>query len=207
MSPDLELRQEVEQRARDRALQHRIRIPATPVDLVRDYSTPDLGIRQVFRWAPHENEWRLLLVDPTSQRAGFLLRRPVPVPRRKTDMVLYLELDPPEIGDSLAVGLLDQEKTESKKPTVVPLASYQLFLRVPESQGVFAVPLTAFETASYTRNESDQWTSSPETINWRNIIGAQLTILSPSELNTRQIRIKNLQIAPRVAILQIVDDD
>ncbi len=196
---------ETERRARERRTQHRIRIPPTPVDLIADYSKPNYGIRQMFRWAPHENEWRLTIVDPTSRLAGFHLRNPLLLPRQRSGMAIYFEIDPPDIARFLALGLRDNRATSPDSVAVIPIASYRLLQTHNETAGLFAVPLREMETASRIQDESGNWMAVSRPLNWGNITGVQLVILDPAALEKRQINVRNLQVAPKIAIYPLSD--
>lgn len=196
-------RESTEVRARERTLQHRTRIPETPVELTGDYSEPPLGIRQLFRWAPYENEWRLTLVDRGSLYAGFWTRRAVRIPRQRFGMALYFELHPAEIACSLAIGLRDDAEQSPEQIPIVPIAPYRLFRRFREDRGIFVIPLRDFEEKAHITDEAGQWIDHKGSLNWRTIQGVQLVILDPDALQVRQITIKNLQIAPKTGILEL----
>lgn len=204
--PDVSSLVEIE--ARERSLQQRTRIPAEPVELSGDYARPMWGVRQLFRWSPGENEWRLTFVDPQSSVAGFTTRRSVAIPRQRRGMALYFELQPPEAGDLFAIGLRDAFDRQPDDVPIVPISGYRLFLRVREDRAVFAIPLRDFEQMAVIRAGDGTWTPSARGLNWRTIRGVQWVVLEPEELavrGTRQIRVRNLQIVPKTGILPLQD--
>ena len=166
----------------------RISLPATPVVFTGDYAVPEQGIHQLFRWRRGYHEWHLTVYDPLSQHAGFLLKRPLVIPFQRGPLSLYFELRPPEAAEFLAIGLRDDMAAEPEEIDALAIAPYRVQPRDAEIGGHFVIPLDHLERLG--------------TLNWRNICGAQVTLLGEYTLPTPNIVIRLLQIAPTQTLEQ-----
>ncbi len=188
-------RQEI---ATERAQAGRILIPESAVRLRNDQAHPPFSIRQTFTWHAFGNIWRLLVVDPRAEYAGFDVKVPYDLHRKRRHMILFFELWPITAGDHLAIALLDGGARGNRMLAPLALAPYEADVRRFNKPGwsSYAIPLTEFKEAYPLDDTSEQGGA----FDWRDVSGVRIIRLNTEEGSPSQFTIENLCFTPHTWI-------
>lgn len=179
----------------ERAQADRILIPESAIRLRNDHAHPPSSIRQTFTWHAYGNIWRLLIVDPHAEYAGFDVKTPYDLHRKRRHMILFFELWPAGAAGDLAIALIDGEARGARMMAPLPIAPYGVDVRRLNRKGWrnYAIPLTDFKNAY----PMDDTRSHGGSFDWHDVSGVRVIRLQPEGGSSSQFILENLCFAPR----------
>lgn len=180
-------------KADERVAIRAILLPDTPAFLSNTYAHPPRSIRQAFSWGPQGNEWRLTILDPRAEYAGFTLRRPCDVSDRLEHVSLYMEISPVHLVSSLAVALIDGRRMEPRFMSVLPLEPYRVPVRLRAPRAALAIPLSEFEQNPV---HPENGSVPVGRLDWSDIREIRIILPDRDALEVWQIFIHNMQFVP-----------